>query len=117
MYSSPDAGTLLPAGFPIQKFPDHKMFSSSPELIAAYRVFPRLPTPRHPPGALLRLFLEKTSFFPCSIVFSRPLRDRQAPPDSRSLFSKKSPLSYEALVELIGIEPTASGLQSRRSPS
>ena len=40
------------------------MFSSSPKLIAAYHVFHRLLTPRHPPVALCNLFLtsRKISF-------------------------------------------------------
>ena len=48
----------LPAGteIPIQRSPDQRMFCSSPRLIAAYHVFHRLPTPRHPPDALLNLF-------------------------------------------------------------
>ena len=36
--------------------PDQRMFCSSPRLIAAYHVFHRLPTPRHPPDALVNLF-------------------------------------------------------------
>ncbi len=39
------------------------MFSSSPRLIAAYRVFLRLPTPRHPPDALA-CFFSKKNFLP-----------------------------------------------------
>ena len=38
------------------------MFSSSPRLFAAYHVFLRLPTPRHPPDALVNLLLEEQSF-------------------------------------------------------
>ena len=44
------------------------MFSFSPRLIAAYHVFLRLPTPRHPPDALVYLFSKKTSFHPYAIV-------------------------------------------------
>ena len=46
---------LNPPGFPIQKSPDQRMLGSSPRLIAACRVFLRLPAPRHPPIALLIL--------------------------------------------------------------
>ena len=49
MDSVNDTGTLLPVGFPIQTSPDHRMFSASPMLIAAYHVFLRLSAPRHPP--------------------------------------------------------------------
>ena len=52
MYSAIDVPTLLETGFPIQKFPDQSLFSSSPRLIAASHVFHRLLTPRHPPFAL-----------------------------------------------------------------
>lgn len=40
-------------GCPIQTSPDHSLFTSSPKLIAGYRVFHRLLTPRHPPCALM----------------------------------------------------------------
>ena len=46
---------LVKSGFPIQKSPDQSLFSSSPKLIAAYHVFHRLLTPRHPPFALINL--------------------------------------------------------------
>ena len=64
-----DDRILLLPGFPIQTSPDHRMLGFSPRLFAAYHVFHRLPTPRHPPDALINLFYsKKTSFFPCSIV-------------------------------------------------
>jgi hypothetical protein len=52
MYSAEDVATLPATGFPIQKSPDQSLFSSSPKLIAAFHVFHRLLTPRHPPFAL-----------------------------------------------------------------
>src|SRR5690606_24526936 len=52
MYSVADVSTLPETGFPIQKSPAQSLFSSSPKLIAAYHVFHRLLTPRHPPFAL-----------------------------------------------------------------
>jgi hypothetical protein len=55
MYSAEDATVLTMAGFPIQKSPDQSLFSSSPKLIAAFHVFHRLLTPRHPPAALSSL--------------------------------------------------------------
>jgi hypothetical protein len=42
-------------GFPIQKSPGQCLFSGSPKLIAANRVFHRHPAPRHPPSALSSL--------------------------------------------------------------
>ena len=86
MYSCRDAGALPPAGFPIQKSPDHRMFSSSPRLIAAYHVFLRLPTPRHPPDALCNLSLEIAFLpFPVQLSMSRPVpRPVGLPPESHS---------------------------------
>jgi hypothetical protein len=52
MDSAEDVATLPATGFPIQKSPDQSLFSSSPKLIAAFHVFHRLLTPRHPPFAL-----------------------------------------------------------------
>jgi hypothetical protein len=52
MYSAEDVAALPATGFPIQKSPDQNLFSSSPKLIAAFHVFHRLLTPRHPPFAL-----------------------------------------------------------------
>ena len=54
-----DDMTLLMPGFPIQTSSDQGMFCSSPRLFAAYHVFHRLPTPRHPPDALVNLFTRK----------------------------------------------------------
>ena len=55
MYSAWDTQGLSCVGFPIQKSPDQNLFSSSPKLIAAFHVFLRLLTPRHPPTALCSL--------------------------------------------------------------
>ena len=55
MYSVYDDAGLTAPGFPIQKSPDQRMFSSSPKLIAAYHVFHRRLAPRHPPSALSSL--------------------------------------------------------------
>ncbi len=38
-------------GYPIRRSPDHRMFGSSPGLIAAFHVLHRLDLPRHPPFA------------------------------------------------------------------
>ena len=62
------------------------MFSSSPRLIAAYHVFLRLPTPRHPPDALCNLSLEIAFLpFPVQLSMSRPVaRPVGLPPESHS---------------------------------
>ena len=62
------------------------MFSSSPRLIAAYHVFLRLPTPRHPPDALCNLSLEIAFLpFPVQLSMSQPVpRPAGLPPESHS---------------------------------
>ena len=55
MYSDRVEQVLSRPGFPIQKSPDQSLFSNSPKLIAAFHVFLRLLTPRHPPFALSSL--------------------------------------------------------------
>ena len=55
MNSVRDVPALPGTGFPIQRSPDQSLFSSSPKLIAACRVFHRLLAPRHPPLALSNL--------------------------------------------------------------
>ena len=50
-----DTWTLLQVGCPIRKSPGLSLFSGSPKLIAAFHVLHRLPTPRHPPIALISL--------------------------------------------------------------
>ena len=69
-------------GSPIQKSPDQRMFSSSPMLIAAYRVFHRLSAPRHSPAALDILFLKNFTIpfpFPYSIIKEQRLRSFRNP--------------------------------------
>ena len=105
------------------------MFSSSPMLIAAYRVFHRLSAPRHSPVALDILFLKNFTIpfpFPYSIVneqhppvfpasATRPCLD-----DCREIFA---PMTNHGLyvsklvVEVGGIEPSTLCVQSRCSPS
>ena len=46
---------MTPCGFPHSEIRGSKLICSSPQLIAAYHVFLRLPVPRHSPCALLRL--------------------------------------------------------------
>ena len=46
---------IAPGGFPHSDICGSTDICSSPELIAAYHVLLRLPVPRHPPRALLRL--------------------------------------------------------------
>ena len=55
MYSDYGVTVLSVTGFPIQKSPDQSLFSNSPKLIAAFHVFHRFLTPRHPPFVLYSL--------------------------------------------------------------
>ncbi len=121
-------GTLLPTGFPIQKSSDRRMFGSSPRLIAAYHVFHRLSAPRHPPVALINLFsleLPSLSLFNCKRTtmtlhrcrdFSRINPAKSIREISRTK-SKSRRGETPQLVEVEGIEPTTSSLQSWRSPN
>src|SRR5450759_1508872 len=67
-----DTGTrALPrVGFPIRKSPGHRLFSTSPKLIAAGHVLHRLLAPRHPPMALI-ILTKRTSLPLCSFQGSR----------------------------------------------
>ena len=56
---------LLLPGCPIQRFRGRRIFGFYPRLIAAYHVFLRLLTPRHPPVALKNLFSFLLSLFNC----------------------------------------------------
>jgi hypothetical protein len=60
MYSAGDTRALPRVGFPIRKFRDQRLVSTSPGLIAAAHVLHRLSAPRHPPCALV-LLIEKNT--------------------------------------------------------
>ena len=84
-------------GSPIRISSAHSSFNSSPGLFAAYHVLLRLPLPRHSPIALIFLEHNKVQYLSVSCVFYFVVK-------------------YH-MVEPVGIEPTASCVQSRRSPS
>ena len=111
-------------GLPHSEIPGSKVVCTSPRLIAAYHVLHRLSVPRHPPYALISL--TKTSFqqittvlckesilqfgeliYPIHIQLSKSSRENP----------ERSIKYITSLVEITGIEPVTSGLQSRRSPS
>ena len=61
---------VFPAGFPHSEICGSSDICSSPQLIAACHVFLRLPVPRHPPCALLRLtFRPRTSVYGVTVPF------------------------------------------------
>ena len=120
-------------GFPIRKSPDQSLLSSFPRLIAADHVLHRHLTPRHPPFALTSLTKTvdaktqkgfRTSCFGfLGITQRRSLYGTQTIQLSKTerietaSMGRITPTAKKNLVELIGIEPTTSGLQSPRSPS
>ena len=118
---------MTPAGFPHSDIPGSKPACGSPRLIAAYYVLRRLSAPRHPPCTLssltkleFLLFGESYRFLPDSVV-NEPL-DRWDPrfrADSLLHPGTAHPIARpcQPMVELIGIEPTTSALQGRRSPN
>src|SRR6516164_4362620 len=121
---------MTPAGFPHSDIPGSKTVCSSPRLIAAYHVLHRLLVPRHPPCALssltgitkvLQLCIPSVSY---SIVKERRQWIHTAGEyNPRIAFTQAlyGRAQYARpsldLVEIAGLEPAASGLQSRRSPS
>ena len=124
---------MTPAGFPHSDIPGSKLVCSSPRLIAAYRVLHRLLVPRHPPCALssltgntkvLHLWLTQRLVFSCQRAFASRFSvacDAREYEFERIAISLYGPPRIAAslsrvLVEIAGLEPAASGLQSRRSP-
>src|SRR5262249_27304930 len=120
--------------------PDQSSLSSSPEHFAAGHVLPRLLAPRHPPFALPVLTkisplgpariapdapvhaqdavgLGLGKIFGCQRPLESAARTPDRPARGRPAHEGRSNRNAEDLVELIGIEPTTSGLQSPRSPS
>ena len=87
-------------GFPIRRPPAQSLLSGSPELIAANHVLHRLLAPRHPPHALSSLTINQIliiSAFKTYIVVKEH--------------------SNRFMVEVNGVEPMASCVQGRRSPT
>jgi hypothetical protein len=139
---SPQDTAVLPAvGFPIRTSTDRSLVSGSPWLFAATHVLHRLLEPRHPPHALSSL-VTPSSGLPSENARAAPSRGRD--PDASDVRSPRRPRCALALpfvfdfqrcagrvdrppapgrevpddislVELIGVEPTTSSLQSWRS--
>ena len=64
--------SMNPGEFPHSEICGSILICSSPQLIAAYHVFLRLPVPRHSPCALLRLTINSSA---SSILFRTALSD------------------------------------------
>ena len=117
---------MSPAGFPHSEICGSQPICGSPQLIAAYHVLHRLLTPRHPPCALSslteHLVLDVSPYPSSSIQFSKIAKNPRAalrPRGAKIVLSLRGPLQAADpyLVEIAGIEPATSGLQSRRSPN
>ena len=115
-YGYPD---FIGMGFPIRRSPGQSLFSGSPRLIAASHVLHRLSAPRHPPYTLNNLTIKFRSRQKTRNCFWNKKDSIQLSKNSYiSIPQPGERLAYlRKLVELIGFEPTTSGLQSRRSPS
>ena len=108
-------------GLPHSEIPGSKVVCTSPRLIAAYHVLRRLSVPRHPPYALISL--TKTGFQQITTVLCQRIHTSVWQidiPNSYSIVKEQSGKSrkfcHTTLVEITGVEPATSGLQSRRSP-
>src|SRR2546422_2185931 len=124
---------MTPAGFPHSDIPGSKPVCGSPRLFAAYHVLRRLLVPRHPPcalssltGILISKALTTAStqrlIFDCqrsiAALSRRVQMNRRAIHSAEDLSgSGLAGTALPVLVEIAGLEPAASGLQSRRSPS
>ena len=128
MYS-PYADGHSPVGFPHSEISGSRPVSGSPELIAAVHVLHRLWLPRHPPYALCSLTLSLRhassrardpsyeSFAPLFVSsFKIATLGRSIHTIQFSTIGGGTKVTVN-FVELIGIEPTTSGLQSQRSPN
>jgi hypothetical protein len=104
-------------GFPIRKSPGQSLLGGSPELIAACHVLHRLLTPGHPPCALVRLTTTQRMKEFRTAHSESVVKERDA--IRRAQIKKHFPPSPFGgrMVEVNGIEPMASWLQTRRSPN
>ena len=104
-------------GFPIRKSPGQSLLGGSPELIAACHVLHRLLTPGHPPCALVRLTTTQRMKEFRTAHSESVVKERGANLRAQSKnFIHPSPFGGR-MVEVNGIEPMASWLQTRRSPN
>ena len=143
MYSVIDIPELPGMGSPIQRSSGQCLFSGSPKLIAANHVFHRHPTPRHPPSALNSLAINiwplcRSYKITGALKLKDPVFSFQRAAGNCPLSQKPKAenrnfrlpvLSFELLryplvlltnlevVEVNGIEPMTSCVQSRCSPN
>ena len=70
---------MKPGEFPHSEIRGSMLICSSPQLIAAYHVFLRLPVPRHSPCALLRLTNLQSLDRSLSLLYSNCQRNNSLP--------------------------------------
>ena len=129
MDSALDNAELPALGFPIRTSPDQSLVSGSPRLFAATHVLHRLSAPRHPPHALCSL-VTRSSFSRNATALVRietkvqaykyldihnSIHSKLNVPSFVYGFQRASRPKTGKVVELDGIEPTTSCLQSRCS--
>ena len=107
-------------GFPHSEIPGSKSVNDSPRLIAAVHVLHRLLTPRHPPCALGSLTTVMNTPKTKSLN-SYYVSNNLILLDAMRLIFSNAKIRFNCQrakkVELNGLEPSTSGLQSPRSPS
>ncbi len=140
MDSLQDTAALPAVGFPIRMSTDQSLVGGSPWLIAATHVLHRLLEPRHPPRALSSLVtlnsglpslrssgalfeveiqtfgvVDPTKTSPCDALLPFVFSCQSASGVAKLRRAAGTRVPGEFCVELIGVEPTTSSLQSWRS--
>src|SRR5512140_2246306 len=116
---------VTPAGVPRSEIHGSKRVCRSPWLIAACRVLHRRLAPRHPPFTLSSLAIkyfrrESYKIFAFKKFANHSILLSKTDLKLLGFLPRGNPgsgSSRKMMVELIGIEPTTYGLQSRRSPN
>ena len=106
-------------GFPIRKSSGQSLLGGSPRLIAACHVLHRLLKPGHPPCALIRLtttqrMKEKNERIQNRFSKNCPNKPGLYDESCLTFYASQEP---RRMVEVNGIEPMTSWLQTRRSPN
>ena len=104
-------------GLPHSEILGSKDVCSSPRLIAAYHVLHRLLAPRHPPYALYNLTKKHGKDASSTSVLLSCQRANPRQGEAAEALLSQTPRPEKSLVEITGLEPVTSCVQSRRSPS
>ena len=111
---------MTPVGFPHSDIPGSQPACGSPRLFVACYVLHRRSAPRHPPFTLCSLTIHQPETLACSALenpfeLSKNLFEGPVEPRRNTSVPRRGPT--RTVVEQIGIEPTTSALQGRRSPN